>query len=683
MRIRIAVIAAFFATAAACSADQKTVSAKAETGLWGVDTAYISEVVAPGDNFYLYVNEGWIDQAVFPPGFSFYNEPWARQTSIYDELDQLFAVSAESEQGPSLANRQVSDFRESFLNRNKINQSALAPIQPDLERIFALESYDDVAGFMGDVRASSIFHLLVQPPVNMKGGYVLTIAQYRTTGLGLPSQAHYSSDNVSYIENRAAYQAYIETVFELAGVKNAAGHAANVLDLERAYAAIMWDFSRLREAGSAFNLVRRDELDQYAPGFPWESFLSERGVHTVEKINIGAGALKESAALFQDFSIDQWQSFLAFHWINSHAAILPDGFAKAHFSFFDKELYGVETEESLEQRALNFTRRYIGEQVGRLYVEHYFSNSREDALMEMLPYIFAAFRERLEQSDWMDAATRAEAIKKLDLILVEPGYPKVGPDWMALETSPMNAVANRKNAMELRWAYQVDRLGKPISRYGDWNMNAHHIGMGYHQQYNKIFITAGALQAPFFDPAADMAVNFGAVGQTLAHEFGHALDDQGAQFDSNGALRDWWHAATRKNYNQRTNSLIEQFGNYETLPGSPLQSRQMIGEIVGDLVGISIAFRAYQLYLEDHSQGSSQVLDGYSAEQRFFLGAAQQTRAIATEQVLRSQALNASHPPAEFRINGILRNFDPWYAAFDIDENDELFLPSDERIRLW
>jgi endothelin-converting enzyme/putative endopeptidase len=664
------------------SCSESPESSSTRYGEWGVDTHLISDSISPSNNFYEYVNEGWRRNTKMPAGHSIYSAPWAAKNQVDGQLQELIKKTLESKHAEG-ASKRVQDFYLSFINTEEIEKRGTSIIKKELDEILAISSHEDVAKQMAHPRASSIFHLLIQPPVTMEGGYILTLAQYRVTGLGLPGQAYYKSEEAPFPNYRDSYKAYIASLLTAVNISNPEARAERILRLETQYANIMWDFERLRDAGAAFNLVERNSLNEYAPGFPWEEYLNERGVGQIDSLNIGVGALKESAQLFRDISVDDWVSFLAFHWINDHTDFLPESFEKASFEFYEQGLRGVEEQEARKDRAMTFIQRYVNDDVGEIYVKEYFPPEYEEGVNEIVEYLRKAFREKLVQTDWMDENTREEALSKLDNVIVELGAPKVGVDWSGLETQPDDLYGNYSRLVDYRWTAQKNRLGKPISRLGDWNMGAFDIGMGYHQQYNKIFITAGALLPPFYDPTADPAVNFGAVGQTLAHEFGHALDDQGSKFDRNGMLRDWWSDSSRQAYENRTSGLIRQYGEYETLPGVLLQSEQMLGEIVGDLIGTSVAIRGYELYVEDKYSDSAPVLDGFTGIQRFFLGTTQQTRTIATEEALRDMALHESHPPAEFRINGVLRNLDEWYDAFDVNENSPYYLPKEERIRLW
>ncbi len=655
-----------------------------EEGGFGIDPANLDRTVDPGDDFYAFANGGWIARTEIPAGRPYFSAPWAAQakalTDVTALLDELLARPS-AEQGT--AERRIQDFHRSYLDVAAIEARGTAPIEPGLAEIAAITSHDQVARWMAKPTASSLFHTIVKPPVDMQGGYVLSIEQYRTTGLGLPSQAHYTNDEDSYVGHRAAYRDYIARSFKLAGVADGTVHAERVLSLETRFAEVMWDFARLRDAGAAFNLVNIAELEARAPGFPWRAFLDAKGLGDLEQVNFGIGGLTESAALFAQIPVEDWRSYLAFHWIENHAAMLPEAFGEHRFSFFDQRLYGVAEREDRTARATEFIQRELGWDIGALYVAEYFPPSHSEQVLEIAAYVRRAFREQLDETEWMDDATRAEALAKVDAIIFEMAEPQVRTNLSALETRPDDLIGNVTRLRTLEWERQRRRIGQPIVRFGDWNMYPHRIGLGFHQQYNKIFVTAGALQAPFFDSQADMAVNFGAIGSTLGHEFGHSLDDQGSRFDSAGALRDWWSEESRAAYEAQTGLLVEQFGAYQVLPGVALRSGQMLGEIVGDLTGALIARRAFELYLEDNPGEADRMLGGFTGPQRFWIGLAQQARTVSSAEALRNMALNNAHPPPRPRINLIVNNLDEWYADWGIEPDDALYLPPEQRVRLW
>ncbi|MEM9168539.1 MAG: M13 family metallopeptidase [Pseudomonadota bacterium] len=682
--VRGAVAATLFLAAGACASGNRGAapSAVAQFGAWGVETVHLSDEIAPGDDFYVYVNAGWLESTPMPQGRTVYGEPWAAQARLDDEIYRII-TEPDGPAAPATAEKRVRDLFRSYMNTDEIERRGLAPVLENLRAVAALETYDDVAAFMADPRSSSIFYLLIKPPVDMRGGYVLTIDQYRVTGLGLPAQDYYNSDAAPFPAMRAAYLEYVADTLARAGVDRAAERARDVLALETGFAGVMWDLARLRDAGAAFNMIPTAKLDQYAPGFPWGAYLEARGVADLQNINIGLGALQESAALFETFSVDAWRSYLAFHWLNNHADVLPEAFGAAAFAFYETTLYDVSTRAPRERRAVDFVQGRLRDDVGAVYVSKRFSSDYVQFVEEMADYVKRAFRERLLEADWMDPPTRAEALAKLDAVVFEVGEPKAGVDWSGLETAEDDLFGNVQRIADYQWAASRARIGAPVTRYGDWNMGAHRVGLGYHQQYNKIFLTAGALFAPFFDPAADPAVNFGSLGVSIAHEFGHALDDQGAKFDRRGALRDWWTPTARAGYETRIAKLKTQYGGYEVAPGVRLAAEQMIGEIVGDLVGTSVGYRAYELYAQERYDGAPPVIDGFTGAQRFFLGSAQHQRLIATDDAMRAMARRQTHPPSKFRVNGVVRNTDAWYDAFDVSQGDAMYLPPSERVRLW
>ncbi len=655
-----------------------------ENGEWGVATEHLSEIVSPGDDFYTFVNEGWIEGTAIPPGRSFLSAPWVAQLSIYDDVAAIMEGVLDAPRGNAgSAERRLQDLHRSYMDGARVEALGIAPIQAGLDRIAEIESHDQVARFMADPMASSLFHLIVKPPVDMQGGYVVSLEQYRVTGLGLPGQAHYKSDEEPFVGHRAAYLSYIADSFELAGIEDGAAHAERVLTLETGFARVMWDFARLRDAGAAFDLIPVAELDERAPGFPWEVYLDAKGLGDLDQINFGIGGMAESAALFRQIPLESWKSYLAFHWIDNHAGYLPDAFGQNSFEFYDKRLYGISERSGRADRATEFIQRQLGWDIGSLYVAKHFPASSNDTILEIGEYVRRAFREQLGETEWMDDATRAEALKKVDSIIFEMAEPKVRTDLANLETRPDDLIGNIARLRAAEWAAQRARIGQPITRWGDWNMYPHRVGLGFHQQYNKIFITAGALLPPFFDPKADMAVNFGSIGSTIGHEFGHSLDDQGSKFDSNGALRDWWTPDARAAYQAQIERLSAQFGDYEVLPGVALQSDQMVGEIVGDLTGALIGRRAYDLYLADHPEEAGRVLDGFTGPQRYWLGLTQKTRMVASDDALRDMALRESHPPPPHSINGVLTNLEEWYRDFGVEPGSALYTAPEDRVRLW
>ncbi|WP_209348265.1 M13 family metallopeptidase [Pontixanthobacter sp. CEM42] len=651
---------------------------------WGVEVENISSMVLPGDDFYAYVNEGWINKTVIPRDRASLSEPWVAQFKVYDDLAVMFdQILASSSTEPGTAERRIRDFHRSYANLESVERLGIAPVSDGLARIDAIRTHADVARFMADPMAPSLFHLIVKPPVDMQGGYVLSLEQYRVTGLGLPGQAYYKDDAEPFAGHRIAYRSFVADTLDLAGIAGGQNHAANVLELETRYARIMWDFTRLRDAGAAFDLVSLDELGHRAPGFPWRVFFKAKGVSQLGELNFGIGALTESAALFDQIPIDHWKSYLTFHWINNHAELLPEKFGNNRFAFFGQRLSGASERASRGDRAIEFVQSHLGWDVGSLYVDQYFPESSTEQVLEIAEYVRRAFREQLLETEWMDDTTRAEALKKADAIIFEMAEPKAQTDLAQLHSDADDLVGNLRRLRLTQWEADKVRIGTPISRWGDWNMYPHRVGLGFHQQYNKIFITAGALLPPFFDPEADAAVNFGSIGSTIGHEFGHSLDDQGSKFDSRGALRNWWTSNSRFAYDQRTRRLIEQFGKYEMLPGVALNSEQMIGEIVGDLTGALIGRRAFELYLHDHPDEREIVLDGFTGPQRYWLGLTQKVRMVARDPALRDMALFAAQPAPPHSINGVVSNLDAWYRDFDIGPQHRLYRSQAERTPLW
>lgn len=366
---------------ASCAAPNETLAPHAGEdafGAWGIQLEHVSRNIAAGDNFYRYVNGGWLSSTPLPPGASMYGAPWAVQNMVAEDVRTIIDDAAATHATRGTPAARVRDVYQSFLDTQRIEERGVSVLARELAAMQSIATHEDVARWMGDVRSSSIFHLRVQPPIDMQGTNVLSLLQYRVTGLGLPGQVYYLSDKPPYPDLRTAYTDYIATILELAGIDDPAGKATQVLALETQYAAVMWDLARLRDAGASFNPMPRTQLDSHAPGFPWSAFLGARGVDDVEQINVGVGAIPESAALFETLPVESWKSYLMFHWIDNQTSILPRAFDEASFAFFNAQLSGVREQQPRDVRALNFVKRHLGDDVGRLYVHRYFPATARD-----------------------------------------------------------------------------------------------------------------------------------------------------------------------------------------------------------------------------------------------------------------------------------------------------------------
>jgi endothelin-converting enzyme/putative endopeptidase len=430
-----------------------------------------------------------------------------------------------------------------------------------------------------------------------------------------------------------------------------------------------------------YHLMTVDELTRYAPGFAWKPFLDAKGFGAQSELIVETDtAVAKLASLFADTPVETWRSYLAFHTIDSLAEYLSPDWQQAHFDFYSGRLQGIKQRRPLKDRAIGHVSDYLGEPLGHAYVDRYFPPEYRTQMERLVANLRAAFRNRLEKNDWMDEPTRKEALAKLDGITSHIGYPDRWRDYSALRLDPTDLVGNAKAIAAFEDADSLAAL-KETRRDWQWSYSPQTVNAGYAPDLNSITFPAAILQPPFFDPNADPAVNYGAIGAVIGHELGHAFDDQGSQSDADGLLRNWWSDASRREFDKRVKVLVDQFDAYVPVEGMHVNGALTLGENIGDLGGVTVAYDAYHLSLRPAVDGP--VIDGLTGDQRFFMAWAQVWRELSTSDAIRQQILSDPHSPGEFRANGALRNVDAWYSAFGVKEGDAFYLPEGKRAKIW
>lgn len=647
--------------------------------------ARLSETIKPGDDFYLYVNQNWIESTQIPAGRSSLSQFNAVALETRDRVVEMIEALSQDTANQSPRTARISALYSSYLARDVIEQNGLQPIQADLDTILGLHSHEDIARWMANPSASAITGAYVWLDLEDTSRHLFTLDQQNThqNVLGLPHRDYYLQDSERYQAIREAYPAYIAELLSLAGISNPHSRARDIFALETELAGVMWTNVQRRDRAANYHLMSPQELKAFAPGFDWDAYLEARGVPQAQVINVATDtAIQGAAEIFARTPVDVWRSYLAFHWIDIHAPYLPAAFDNARFAFRGGVISGLETREDIERRAINFATRHLGEEIGAEYVELYFHESSKVFMDDMVERLMSAYSNAITNADWLDDETRRHALEKLSEMAVEVGHPTHWKDYSSLQMSPDNPVENLKQLRALQWQQELSRLGGPYPE-GAWFMSAHTVDAAFSPQLNAIYFPAGMLQPPFFDPAADAAVNFGAIGVIIGHEIGHGFDDQGSTFNADGHLDNWWSDDARENFQQQTQDLIEQFSDYEVMPGIMLNAPQMAGEILADLAGVEIAYRAYRTYVDEHQNGQAPVIHGLTGDQRFFIAYARAFQTVWTTEALEHAARNHYHPPGQWRANGILRNIDAWYAAFDIKPDQALYLAPQERAALW
>ncbi|MFW6412970.1 MAG: M13 family metallopeptidase, partial [Oceanicaulis sp.] len=443
-----------------------------------------------------------------------------------------------------------------------------------------------------------------------------------------------------------------------------------------------WTRERSRQVSETYNPMSVAELDALAPSLNLAEGMQSLGLDVEQVIAVQPTAIEGIGAAFDGADVDTIRNWMTFHFLSDRASWLPAAFDEASFEFYGKTLSGQQEQRPRDRRGVQLVGGALGHAVGQIYVDRHFPPSSKDQMDGLVQDLIVAFRGRLEQLDWMDDETRAEALTKLSTFEPRIGYPEIWDEYDGLQIEAGDYFGNRIRMSEFSWAESLEDLSKPVDPR-EWSWPPQIVNASYSPLQNQITFPAGILQAPFFDPNADPAINFGAIGGVIGHEIGHGFDDQGRRYDAEGRLRDWWTAETNSRFEERSSRLGEQYDEFCPIDDLCVNGRLAMGENIGDLGGLQMAYTAWRAYVDEHYDGEAPVIDGFTGDQRFFLAWAQVWRNKYTEDALRSQLVNGPHSPPQYRINGVVRNLDAWYDAFGVTEDDELYLPPEQRVRIW
>ena len=500
-------------------------------------------------------------------------------------------------------------------------------------------------------------------------------------GLGMPNRDYYLKEGAEYDKFRAAYRDYLIKIQELAGISDAAARTDRVIALETALAKEQWAPERQRDIKQIYNPMNRAQLMELAPEFDWTGWLEGMGFGKVDTIIAAeTTAITASGKLLETVPVSTWKDYLTAHFISDNASYLPEAFDEANFNFFSKTLRDIPVKKERWKRGVDLINNNIGEAVGQKYVDRHYPAESQRQMTELVNNLIAALGERISKSDWMDEATRSEAQKKLDAFEPRIGYPSKWIDYSPLVVNRDDLLGNVQRARQFAFDIDLARLPHPVDREL-WDMNPQTVNAYYNPLLNQITFPAAILQPPFFDPNADPAVNYGAIGGVIGHEIGHGFDDQGRQFDGTGKLRDWWTKESAEKFEARTKKLGEEYDKFEPVPGVHVNGKLTMGENIGDLGGLEMAYSAYRRYVASH--GEQPVLDGLTGDQRFFLAWAQVWRGKSRENALREQLLTDPHSPTEYRVDGVVPNIDAWYKAFNITPDSAMYIPPEKRVKIW
>ena len=650
-------------------------------GSWGVDLEGLDEAVSPAEDLYRHVNGKWLDTFDLPddkPGYGTFNQ-------LHEQAEgQLKNILNELLEHPPVADtpaRKVRDLYASYLHQEAVDQLGYRPIQQDLATINDITSRQDLIQIFGQFRLLSGFSPIswdVQADSKYPDRQLLLVGY---GSLSLPDRDFYLQTNEYFEGIRGRFLQHISEILTLTDSTNSAqSDAQAVLDIETRLAEAHWPKTDERQADKTYNPYTREELLREFCDFDWQTFFEFGLLGPFERCNVTTPcALHKIVGLIMEIPLDQWKVLLRYRLIIGAANVLADPVGDAVFQFYGTILNGQPGRLARWKRGIAFTTQGLGEQLGKLYVDKHFPPGHKEKIEKLVDNIKSAFRSKIINGSWMSNSARAAALEKLDTFVAKIGYPDCWKDYADIELNDTDLFGNFRRLARFETEEVVRRLQEPTDRK-KWFMPPHMINAYYHPLMNEIVFPAAILQPPFFDPAADSAVNYGAIGAVIGHEMGHGFDDQGRKFDAQGVLREWWTSEDIDQFKNRTEPLVEQFNKYEPVADNFVNGELTLGENIGDLGGLSVAYVAYQI---SQCDAQAQTMDGYSGDQRFFLSFAQIWKFKARKEFAISMLKADPHSPAEYRVNGAVRNLDAWYDAFGVDDSSPLFIPDEERVQIW
>ncbi|HXO63734.1 MAG TPA: M13 family metallopeptidase [Steroidobacteraceae bacterium] len=654
-------------------------------GPWGVTLADMDTSVSPGSDFFRYTNGGWLKTAVIPPDRQFAGVNLELDKENEARLKSIVAgLAAKPEAALSAEERKLRDLYNAFENTRAIDAAGLEPVKPDLERIAALKTYADVAAFMGSPasQVSGPFDINIDIDEKNPDAYVILLSQ---SGLGMPDRDYYLLKDKDSAATREAYHKYLTAMLAFAGVHEAERSAA-VYALEERIARVHWPAAERREAEKVYNPLSLSALAKFAPQFPWDSYLAAAGVSRRsprgERVVVvrEKSAFPKLAAVFAATPVPVWRDYLTVRYLHSHASYLPTQIDDADFAFYGVVIGGQKQQLPRDLRGIHMLDRQMGEALGKLYVACYFPPEAKAKIQQLVANLLKAYEADIGTLTWMTPATKQKALEKIRRFTPKVGYPDRWRDYSALTIVPGELVRDATNTVVFEWNRELKRIDTAVDR-GEWDMTPPTNNAYYNPTLNEIVFPAGILQPPYFDPNADDAVNYGEIGATIGHEISHGFDDQGSKYDATGRLNNWWTAEDRRNFDARTAALAKQYDQYQPLPGLHVNGRLTLGENIADLAGLVIASKAYHIALGGKP---APVLSGFTGDQRFYIAYGQSWREVWTDGLTRRIVLSNPHSPSKYRVNGVVRNDNGWYAAFpQIKSGDTYYLTPAERVQLW
>jgi len=669
-------------------------------GTWGFDPAGLDAAVKPGDDFDAYANGKWVRENPIPAEYTRFGAFNILHEKSIADVEKLVADLVASKPKPGTAEARIVDAYNAFIDTAAIDAAGLAPAYPYLQKIYDAPDLPSLAALFPEAGFPAPLGMAVGPDEKDPNTYVVNV---NIDGMGLPDRDYYLVDSERNLEIRARYKDFLTFLLGKAGYADPRAAAEAVYAFEHQVAILEWDRTALRNSDLTYNKVSRDELVAFAPEFPTAKLLDAAGFGEVgefvvpqlppEQAEISelgltpdyvagiGGGTPAMMKLLAKTPVATIKAFMAAQFLNTNSAYLPGDIDRASFEFYGKFLSGQEEQRPRWKRAIAATESQLGEQLGALYVERYFPPESKAAMDELVANLRKALAASLAENTWMSEETKRQAVAKLDSFTPKVGYPDEFEAYEGLEIRPGDALGNHLRAQAWKIADNRSKLGKPVDR-SEWFMLPQTVNAYYNPVFNEIVFPAGILQQPFFGLSADPAVNYGGIGAVIGHEMGHGFDDQGSKYSATGALENWWQESDRKHFDALGDKLAAQYDTYCPYDEGKtcVNGRFTLGENIGDVGGLSIAYRAYRMSMNGKE---APVIDGLTGDQRFFLAWAQVWRSQQREAAGRQRLLTDPHSPEQFRANGAVRNHDAWYKAFNVQPGDALYLPPEERVHIW
>jgi putative endopeptidase len=678
MNIKVGILAGITAIALASCQQKK----EDNTAFKFIDPANMDTTVSPGENFFLYANGGWLKNNAIPES----EVRWGTFNQLIEsnrtKLQQLLNEAAASKAEKGSAAQKVGDFYKSGMDSNAIDKAGLAPLNDILARI---DNIQDANALVKEIALlhtqglSQVFGFYVSPDdKNVKR----QIAQISQGGLGMPDRDYYFNKDERSAKIRDAYKAYMIKMLGMMGMDDATSKktAADIYNLEEKLAAASLTRTEMRDPYKLYNKFSIEGLNNITPGMDWNIILTDMKVAGEDSVIVGMpGFMTEVSKQVKSTPADIWKNYLKFHIVNDMAPYLSSNFDNTHFEFYGKAVAGQKEQKPRWKRVLQVVDGSIGELLGKTYVDKYFKPEAKERMLDLVSNLQQTYQDRIMRLDWMSDATKQKAVAKLNTFVNKIGYPDKWRDYSRLNISGDSYVQNIFASSAFDYDYMVGKLGKPVDKT-EWYMTPPTVNAYYNPAFNEIVFPAGILAYPFFDQNADDAINYGGIGGVIGHEMTHGFDDQGAKYDADGNLKNWWTEEDEKSFMAKTGVVVEQFNNYTVLDSIHVNGQLTLGENLADLGGLAIAYEAFQK-TEQYKKGEK--IDGFTPTQRFFLSWAQVWRAKSTDETAADRIITDPHSPAEWRTNGPLSNMPEFYEAFNIKEGDKMWRADSIRAKVW